>query len=69
MPVTGKQFTGTGAPESYNKCVVRNASLCREIGVKMKALLRGIYELLFTELAIAEDGTLVRQTVVRPGRG
>ena len=37
--------------------------------MKMKALLRSIYELLFIELAVAEDGTVVRQTVVRPTRG
>ena len=33
------------------------------------ALLRGIYELVFTEAAVADDGTVVRQTVVRPARG
>ncbi len=37
--------------------------------MKIYALLRGIWELLFTEAAVSEDGTLVRQTVVRPGRG
>ena len=43
--------------------------LCREVGAKIYALLRGIYELMFTETAVLEDGTVVRQTVVRPARG
>ena len=37
--------------------------------MKIYALLRGIYELIFTESAVLEDGTVVRQTVVRPARG
>ena len=37
--------------------------------MKIHALLRGIYELIFTETAVLEDGTVVRQTVVRPARG
>ncbi len=37
--------------------------------MKIYALLRDIYELIFTEPAVAEDGTVVRQTVVRPARG
>ncbi len=44
-------------------------ALCREVGVRIYALLRGVYELIFTETAVAEDGTVVRQTVVRPARG
>jgi hypothetical protein len=37
--------------------------------VKIYALLWGIYELMFTETAVLVDGTVVRQTVVRPARG
>ena len=37
--------------------------------MKIYALLRGIYEPMFTETAVLEDGTVVRQTVVRPARG
>ena len=37
--------------------------------MKIQALLRAVYELIFTETAITEDGTIVRQTVARPGRG
>ena len=43
--------------------------LCREVGVRIHELLWGIYELMFTETAVLEDGTVVRQTVVRPARG
>ena len=37
--------------------------------MKIRTLLRVIYELIFTETAVLEDGTVVRQTVVRPARG
>ncbi len=37
--------------------------------MNIHALLRGIYELIFTETTVTEDGTVVRQTVVRPARG
>jgi hypothetical protein len=37
--------------------------------VKIFALLGTVWELLFTEAAVAEDGTIVRQTVIRPARG
>jgi hypothetical protein len=37
--------------------------------VKIYALLWDIYELMFTEMAVLEDGTVVRQTVVRPAHG
>ena len=37
--------------------------------MKIHTLLRGMYELIFTETAVLEDGTVVRQPVVRPARG
>jgi len=37
--------------------------------VRIYELLRGIYELMFTESVALEDGTVMRQTVVRPARG
>ena len=41
----------------------------KEAEVKLYALLGTLWELLFTEAAVAEDGTIVRQTVIRPARG
>jgi hypothetical protein len=38
----------------------------REVDVKLYALLENLYELLFTEATVAEDGTVGRQTVTRP---
>jgi hypothetical protein len=37
--------------------------------VRIYALVRGIYELLFTESAVAEDGTITRRVVTRPAHG
>lgn len=37
--------------------------------MKLYALLGTLWELLFTEAAVAEDGSIVRQTVIRPARG
>jgi hypothetical protein len=37
--------------------------------VKLYALLGTLWELLFTEAAVAEDGTLVRRVVTRPSHG
>ena len=41
----------------------------READVRLYALLENLYELLFTEAAMAEDGTVVRRTVTRPAQG
>jgi hypothetical protein len=37
--------------------------------MRFYALLKGLWELLFTETAMAEDGSVVRRTVTRPARG
>jgi hypothetical protein len=41
----------------------------REARMRLYALLGTLWELLFTEAAVAEDGTIVRQTVTRPAHG
>ena len=37
--------------------------------MRFYALLGELWELLFTETAFAEDGSIVHQTVTRPARG
>ncbi|MDQ3378073.1 MAG: hypothetical protein M3533_14425 [Actinomycetota bacterium] len=37
--------------------------------MRLYALLESLWELLFTGATVAEDGTVVRRTVIRPARG
>jgi hypothetical protein len=37
--------------------------------VRIYALLGSLWEMLFTEAAVADDGTIVRRIVTRPSHG
>ena len=41
----------------------------QEVAMRFYAFLEALWELLFTEAVVAEDGTVVRRTVTRPAHG